>query len=79
MTSIKISKAKMCGPNGDIIPMAALVEYRFTFGTDKLNLQSYFIKARNFFEAVTEFKAMLYENKIPIDSIEDVEVTEIRR
>lgn len=60
--------------------MAALKKFRFTFSTDELaGARSYFIKARNFFEAVTEFKNMLYENKIPIDSIEDVEVTEIRR
>ena len=59
--------------------MAALIEYRFTFGTDELNIRSYFIKARNFFEAVTKFKAILYDNKIPIDSLEDIEVTEIRR
>lgn len=59
--------------------MAALKKFRFTFSTNELGVQSYFIIARDFFEAVTEFKAKLYEDEIPIDSMEDVEVTEIWR
>ena len=59
--------------------MAAIKKFRFTFCTNKSSIQSCFIEASDFFEAVQDFKDWLYNEDIPRRSIEDVEVTEIRR